>query len=127
MEKVMGIGGIFFKAQDREALAAWYRDNLGLDVEGWGGASIPWRENNPNGDAMTVWSLFSSDSSYFEPSTKAFMINFRVADLNAMLEQLRAHGCEPDEKVEESEFGRFGWVMDPEGNRVELWEPPAST
>ena len=127
MERVMGIGGVFFKAEDKEALGAWYRDNLGLAVEGWGGASLDWKSHNPRGDAMTVWSPFSSDTDYFSPSTKGFMVNFRVNNLAAMLAQLRANGCEVDDRVERSEFGAFGWVMDPEGNRVELWEPPGAT
>jgi len=126
MERVMGIGGIFFKAADKAALAAWYRDNLGLPLqEEWGIAVIPWKENDPRGDAQTVWSPFPEDTDYFAPSDKAYMVNFRVRDLAAMLAQLRANGCDVDDKVEESEFGKFGWVMDPEGNRVELWEPPA--
>ena len=124
MERVMGIGGIFFKAADKANLAAWYRDNLGVAVEAWGGAVFRWKENNPKDDAHTVWSPFADDTDYFAPSTKGFMVNFRVADLRAMLDQLRANGCEVDEKVEESDYGMFGWVMDPEGNRIELWEPP---
>jgi predicted enzyme related to lactoylglutathione lyase len=124
MERVMGIGGIFFKAQDKDALCAWYRDNLGVPVEEWGLAIFSWKENDPRGDAHTVWSPFAADTDYFAPSTRGFMINFRVNDLDGMLAQLRANGCDVDEKVEASEFGRFGWVMDPEGNRVELWEPP---
>ena len=125
MERVMGIGGIFFKAADKAGLAAWYRDNLGVAVEdAWGGAVFHWKENNPKGDAQTVWSPFANDTDYFAPSTKGFMVNFRVADLHAMLDQLQRNGCNVDEKVEESDYGKFGWVMDPEGNRIELWEPP---
>jgi len=127
MERVMGIGGIFFKAKDKAGLAAWYRDHLGVDVqEAWGGALFNWKDNNPRGDAHTVWSPFAEDTDYFAPSTKGFMINFRVADLHAMLDQLRGMGCEVDAKVEETDYGNFGWVMDPEGNRIELWEPPAA-
>jgi len=127
MERVMGIGGIFFKATDKVALGAWYRDNLGVAVEeAWGGANFSWKENNPHGDAHTVWSPFASDTGYFAPSTKGFMVNFRVRDLHAMLDQLRANGCDVDDKVEASDYGKFGWVMDPEGNRIELWEPPRS-
>jgi predicted enzyme related to lactoylglutathione lyase len=127
MQKVLGIGGVFFKSTDKAALAAWYRDNLGVPVDdNWHGAVFPWAANDPAGDAATVWSPFAADSDYFAPSTKPFMINFRVADLDAMLAQLRANGCEVDDKVENSDFGRFGWVMDPDGNRVELWQPPAA-
>ena len=114
MEKITGIGGVFFKAKDAEALRRWYGDNLGIDVDpGWGGAQF--------GD--TVWSIFKGSTRYFEPSAQPFMINYRVANLDAMLAQLRAAGVEVDEKVDETEFGRFGWAMDPEGNRIELWEP----
>ncbi len=127
MEQVMGIGGVFFKASDQTALAAWYRANLGVPVETWGGAVFPWAPNNPDGDAMSVWSLFASDTDYFGPGNQSFMVNFRVRDLDAMLTQLRDTGCQVDDKVDESEFGRFGWVTDPEGNRIELWQPPATT
>jgi catechol 2,3-dioxygenase-like lactoylglutathione lyase family enzyme len=110
-EKITGIGGVFFKAQDAEALRRWYGENLGIDVDpNWGGAQF--------GD--TVWSIFKGSSSYFD---KPFMINYRVANLDAMLAQLRAAGVEVADKVDESELGRFGWAVDPEGNRIELWEP----
>ena len=121
----MGIGGIFFKAQDKAALIAWYRDHLGVPVEDWGGVSFNWRDLDPDENAMTIWSVFNATSTYFEPSKAPFMINFRVRDLDAMLAQLREADCDVDERIEDSDFGRFGWVMDPEGNRVELWQPPA--
>ncbi len=124
MQRVRGIGGIFWKARDPKALAAWYRDHLGVPVEDWGGASFKWAEHDARGDASTVWSPFAADTHYFEPSQATFMVNFRVDDLDAMLAQLRALGDSVDPKVDESEFGRFGWVMDPEGNRIELWQPP---
>ncbi len=126
MERVMGIGGVFFKCTKKEAVANWYRDNLGVPVEEWGGAVFSWKAHDERGDACTVWSPFPSDSTYFAPSTKEFMVNFRVSDLDAMLEQLRNNGCDVDEKVDESEFGKFGWVLDPEGNRIELWQPPVT-
>ena len=127
MEKVNGIGGIFFKSKDPTSLAKWYRDNLGLPTqEEWSGAIFSWKENNPNADAFTVWSLFSSETDYFNPSTKPFMVNFRVPDLDAMLAQLRANGCDVEDKTQDDEYGKFGWVMDPEGNRIELWQPPSS-
>ena len=112
MERVMGIGGVFFKCTKKEAVANWYRDNLGVPVEEWGGAVFSWKAHDERGDACTVWSPFPSDSTYFAPSTKEFMVNFRVSDLDAMLEQLRNNGCDVDEKVDESEFGKFGWVGD---------------
>lgn len=124
MQKVRGIGGVFFKSKDPAALSRWYAEHLGIPVEGWGGASFKWADHDPRGDASTVWNPFKAETDYFAPSTATFMINFRVDDLAAMLAQLRALGDSVDEKVEESDFGKFGWVMDPDGNRVELWQPP---
>jgi predicted enzyme related to lactoylglutathione lyase len=124
MERVMGVGGIFFRATDKAALGAWYRDKLGVPLEAdWGGAVFDWRANNPSGDAHTVWSPFEADTDYFGPTRPQFMVNFRVANLEAMLTQLRAAGCEVDDKEEHSDFGHFGWVTDSEGNRIELWQP----
>jgi len=125
MQRVRGIGGVFFKARDTAALAAWYRDHLGVPVEDWGGARFVWAEHD-GGGAATVWSPFSADTKYFAPSQSSFMINFRVDDLDAMLAQLRAAGAQVEDKVDDSEFGRFGWVIDPEGNKIELWQPPAA-
>jgi predicted enzyme related to lactoylglutathione lyase len=126
MKRVTGIGGVFFKAQDPKALGEWYRRHLGMEVEEWGGVAFRWvTEDNPSGVGSTVWSPFKEDTSYFAPSTKPYMVNYRVPDLHALLKVLREEGCAVDEKVEESEFGKFGWVMDPEGNRLELWQPPA--
>jgi len=123
--RVAGIGGIFFKARDPDALRAWYRAHLGLDVQEWGGATFQWDDSAlPDRPGATVWSVFPASSKYFDPSPAPFMINCRVADLVRLLGELRAEGCAVDDKTEESEFGKFGWVMDPEGNRVELWEPP---
>ena len=122
MKRVVGIGGVFIKARDPEALRAWYQRHLGIDVQDWGGTAFPW--NKPDG--VTVWSIFPDTSEYFAPSRAAFMVNYMVEDLHAVLEALRAEGCDVDPKVEASEFGAFGWVMDPEGNRVELWQPPAA-
>jgi len=122
MKRVVGIGGVFFKARNPEELRAWYQRHLGIDVQDWGGTSFPW--SKPEG--MTVWSIFPDTSEYFAPSRAPFMVNYVVEDLQAVIEALRAEGCDVDPKVEESEFGAFGWVMDPEGNRVELWQPPAA-
>jgi predicted enzyme related to lactoylglutathione lyase len=124
MRRVTGMGGVFFKAKDPKALADWYRVHLGLKVEAWGGVAFRWAEDNANGAGTTAWNLFKEDTSYFAPSTASFMINYRVEDLHALLAELRAEGCNVDDKVEESEFGKFGWVIDPEGNKVELWQPP---
>ncbi len=123
MRRATGIGGIFFKAKDPQALGAWYRDHLGLQVGDWGGVAFRWADDSATG--TTIWSPFKEDTAYFAPSSASFMVNFRVADLHALLAALRAEGCQVDEKVEESEYGKFGWVVDPEGNKVELWEPPA--
>jgi predicted enzyme related to lactoylglutathione lyase len=124
MTRVTGIGGIFFKARDPVALRAWYRTHLGIDIQEWGGCAFRWEDGAPNRDGMTLWSVFPADSTYFDPSTAPFMVNYRVADLARVLGDLRAEGCAVDDRTEESEFGKFGWVMDPEGNRLELWEPP---
>lgn len=126
MNRVTGIGGIFFKAKDPAALGAWYKTHLGIDVQEWGGAAFDWKgPANPDGSGTTVWSLFPPDTEHFAPSTAPFMVNYRVADLRALLEVLRNEGCNVLDKVDDSEFGKFGWVIDPEGNKVELWEPPA--
>jgi predicted enzyme related to lactoylglutathione lyase len=125
VKRVTGIGGIFFKSKDPKALGEWYRKHLGLDVEGWGGVAFRWvTAENPTGTGTTIWNPFKEDTSYFAPSTASFMINFRVEDLHALLAALREEGCAVDDKVDESEFGKFGWVQDPEGNRIELWQPP---
>jgi predicted enzyme related to lactoylglutathione lyase len=125
MNRVTGIGGIFFKAKDPKALSAWYRDHLGMDVQAWGGVAFRWKDDHGADGGTTAWNPFPESTKYFEPSAASFMINYRVADLHALLAALRAEGCQVVEKVDESEYGKFGWVIDPEGNKVELWEPPA--
>ena len=117
MERVTGIGGIFLRARDPDALRAWYEEQLGIPLEEWGGNVFV----AESGDA-TVWSIFPGDSGYW-PQAQQAMVNYRVRDLDAMLAQLRAAGAEVDDKIEEQEFGRFGWAVDPEGNRFELWQP----
>jgi predicted enzyme related to lactoylglutathione lyase len=125
MKRVTGIGGVFFKSADPKRLAEWYRVHLGLNVEAWGGASFQWSNpDNPGGTGTTVWNPFKADTDYFAPSSSAFMINYRVDDLHALLAALRAEGCQVLDKVDESEYGKFGWVVDPDGNKVELWQPP---
>ena len=124
MKRVTGIGGIFFKSADPKRLGAWYRDHLGLDVSDWGGAIFSW--GCPESEqGMTIWSPFAQDTDKMAPSTAPFMINFRVADLDALLAALRAEGCNVLDKTEPSDFGKFGWVIDPDGNKIELWEPPS--
>ena len=126
MNRVTGIGGVFIKSSDPARLIAWYKTHLGMDIQDWGGMAFQWgTPETPNTDGVTVWSVFPASSTYFDPSTAAFMVNYRVDDLHALLELLRSEGCQVDDKTEESDFGKFGWVMDPDGNRVELWEPPA--
>ena len=127
MERVTGIGGVFFKANDPAALLAWYREHLGIEPAFESGTVFQWGSDT-SGDASgyTVWSLFPADSDYFGPPPSPFMVNYRVRDLEAMLAQLRATGVEVDDRVEEMEFGRFGWAVDPEGNRFELWQPADS-
>ena len=123
MEKVTGIGGIFFKAADAKSLRDWYRDHLGIAVDDYGGSSFEWREkDNPDVVGTTVWSPFPETTKYFDPTRAPFMINYRVADLDAMLAQLRAAGATVDEKVDDTDYGRFGWATDPQGNRFELWQ-----
>jgi predicted enzyme related to lactoylglutathione lyase len=117
-EQVTGIGGIFIRAPRSGELAAWYAEHLGIPVEDWGGAAFRATEGD-----VTVWALFPADTDYFGPSGQQQMVNFRVRDLDAMLAQLRAAGVEVDDDVQEIESGRFGWAVDPEGNRFELWEP----
>lgn len=124
MKRVTGIGGIFFKAKDPKALGAWYRDHLGLDVTDWGGAIFSWGGTGSE-KGVTIWSAFKSDTTYLDPGTGSFMINFRVADLHALVAALKSEGCNVLDRTDESEQGKFGWVIDPEGNKVELWEPRA--
>ena len=125
MKRVTGIGGIFFKASDPAALRAWYKQHLGIDVQAWGGAAFTWTDASGNpSNGTTVWSISSAKSETFEPSKSTFMINYRVQDLASVLQALRDEGCNVFEKTDDSEYGKFGWVMDPEGNKIELWQPP---
>ena len=124
MERVTGIGGIFFKCNDPQQLKGWYQEHLGISPDREGYIHFEWREkNDPERVGYTVWGPFPASTDYFDPSPKPFMVNFRVANLAELLGQLREEGAEVDDRVEEYDFGKFGWIMDPEGNRVELWEP----
>ena len=121
MEKVLGIGGVFFKARDPKALAAWYREHLGVPLEP---EQTYAALMSAAAGEQTVWSTFALNTPYFGSGPQTFMVNYRVKNLDAMLAQLRAAGAQVDEKVEDyGEMGRFGWATDPEGNRFELWEP----
>jgi predicted enzyme related to lactoylglutathione lyase len=127
MKRVTGIGGIFFKASDPDKLRDWYRAHLGIESDKEGGAVFKWRQaDDPACERYTVWSPFSANSDYFAPSEKPFMLNFQVENLDELLAQLKQEGVDVDPKVETYEYGKFGWIMDPDGNRIELWEPPKS-
>ncbi len=127
MRRVTGVGGVFIRAKDPDALAQWYRIHLGLTIHPWGGTSFAWSDPaHPEPDGgVTVWSLFSHDTDYFGNPNQQVMINYRVEDVDKLLALLKEEGCNVDPKTDNSEFGRFGWVTDPEGNRIELWQPPA--
>jgi uncharacterized glyoxalase superfamily protein PhnB len=125
MEHVTRIGGVFFKADDTGGLGEWYSKNLGLVPSPDGSVVIGWRDRDfPERLGGTVWALFKRDTSYFDPSKSSLMINYRVGDIDAMLAQLTAAGAEQVGEVESFEYGKFGWVLDPEGNKIELWQPP---
>ena len=125
MKRVTGIGGIFFQARDPQAMHAWYRKHLGFDIQEWGGAAFSWSDadGKPVG-GTTIWSVGPTGGEYYAPSRATFMVNYRVDDVHALVNALRAEGCDVVGGVDESEYGKFAWVMDPEGNKVELWEPP---
>lgn len=125
MKRVTGIGGIFFKSADPKRLGAWYREHLGLEVNEWGGAVFQWGGAGSE-PGVTIWSLFGNDSDKMAPSSAPFMLNFRVDNLDMLLAALRSEGCHVLDDTEASDFGKFGWVIDPDGNKVELWEPPAA-
>ena len=118
MASVLGIGGVFVKSPNAEALQAWYRDMLGLDIQEWGGAQL-W---STPARSYSVWSAFRADTKYFEPSVRDFMINLRVDDLDELLGKLRALGANVLERREDSPDGKFGYVVDPDGTLIELWE-----
>ena len=125
--RVTGIGGVFFKAHDAPKLAVWYREHLGITFEGDGANAyhtFEWLEKeNPSKTGSTVWAIFPETTKYFGESKSSLMINYRVANLDYVLAQLRKEGVKVDDKVQDEPYGRFGWATDPEGNRFELWEP----
>jgi predicted enzyme related to lactoylglutathione lyase len=125
MKRVTGIGGIFFKAKDRPRMLEWYEKHLGIKADPEYGTAFEWLDkDDPKTTGMTAWSLFKDESTYFN---RPFMVNYRVEDLDALVEALKAEGVEIDPKRDSSEFGKFAWIIDPEGNRIELWEPPKSS
>lgn len=124
MARITGIGGVFFKSTgDNAALSAWYQEKLGLALEPWGGAVIEWPKDTAEDKGVTVWNVAARDSEWFSPSTASFMINYRVDDLDEMIAQLEAGGVEVLKGPESHENGKFAWILDPDGNKVELWEP----
>lgn len=130
MERVTGIGGVFFKARDPQQMMAWYEAHLGIQPGGpeETHAMFAWRDpEDPVREGATVWSLFPHDTGYFGSGSSPFMVNYRVADLDALLTQLRLEGVAVEDRVEDYPYGRFAWITDPEGNRIELWEPPLGT
>jgi len=126
MARVTGIGGVFLRSPDAKALGAWYAEHLGVKLEAYGGASFSWRDEVPAGTGITTWSTFPDDTKYFGEGRQAVMINYRVDDLDALLAKLRAAGVWIDPKREDAEYGRFAWIRDLDGNRVELWQPLAT-
>ena len=124
--RVTGLGGIYFKARSPSGLGAWYQKHLGLPIEAWGGFTFPWREaGNPKRKGSTVWSPFDADTRYFGRGKQGHMLNYRVASLKRVLAALKKEGVWIDPKgIEASKYGKFAWIKDGEGNRIELWEPP---
>jgi predicted enzyme related to lactoylglutathione lyase len=126
MARVTGVGGVFLKARDPKALAGWYAEHLGIKFDaGPTGANFLWSDEVPATTGATVWSLFPADTAYFGPGAQGAMVNFRVDDMDALLEKLGAAGVVIDPKRDDASYGRFAWITDPEGNRVELWQPLA--
>ncbi|HEV2531885.1 VOC family protein [Phenylobacterium sp.] len=120
MAKVLGIGGVFFKAEDPKAVGDWYRRVLGFEIADWGGSILPSADGG-----FQVWSPFAADTKYFAPSALPFMINLRVDDLDGVLERVKREGVEPLGSEDQGGMGRFAWIVDPAGVKVELWEPAA--
>ena len=123
MARVTGIGGVFFRARDPKALAAWYAKHFGIKLEEWGGARLLWSDEVPRGTGATTWNPFPADTKYFGSSGQTYMINYRVDDLDGLLAQLAASGVAVNPHREDYSYGRFAWITDPEGNRLELWQP----
>lgn len=122
MKRVTGIGGIFFKSEDPNKLKEWYKRHLGIDSDQYGFV-FKWQEGAKDGNGTTVWSPFAKDTDYYNPSKLEYMINYRVDNLVELLEILKKEGVQVVGEMEEFEYGKFGWIMDPEGRKIELWEP----
>ncbi len=123
MKRVTGIGGVFFKCNNPKKLTKWYKRHLGIPMVGDDFGVFEWKEKGKKNIACTVWASFPRNTKYFRPGKKQFMFNYRVGNLKALLKQLKKEGVKIVGKVEEYEYGKFGWIMDPEGNKIELWEP----
>ena len=126
MNRVTGLGGVFLKANDPKAQYEWYEKHLGIKAKAEeGGAMFHWRyADDPEKTGMTVWSMFPQNTKYFGTGSQTQMLNYIVDDLDSLLEALKAEGVAIDPKGEQEEYGKFAWITDPEGNRIELWEPP---
>jgi predicted enzyme related to lactoylglutathione lyase len=122
MKKVTGIGGIFFKCDDPKAMNDWYTKNLGLDNKGYG-VTFEWREIDSEAKGSTTWSTFPVDTKYFEPSKRDFMINYRVENIEALVDELKSAGVTIVDEIAGDDYGKFVHILDPEGNKVQLWEP----
>lgn len=120
MKRVTGIGGVFFKSKDPEGLAAWYQKHLDIEMQFGTGTTFSW---GGEVKGSTVWSIFKEETKYLDPSQSRFMINYRVEDLTTLLDVLREEGVEVVGGIQEEEYGKFGWILDPDGNKIELWEP----
>jgi predicted enzyme related to lactoylglutathione lyase len=120
-KRVIGIGGFFFKSKDPKKIRDWYRDRLGLNTDDYG--CTFWWKDEEGGKCSTQWSPFKEDTNYFNPSKKEFMMNFRVNDLEGLMEVLKKEGVTIVGEIEKYDYGKFGWILDPEGNKIELWEP----
>jgi predicted enzyme related to lactoylglutathione lyase len=127
MKKVTGLGGIFFKCEDPQKISQWYQKHLGLSKTAGNSILFEWKKMDGGDEpSTTVWSPFKESSTYFAPSSKEFMFNFIVEDLAALMEELKKEGVQVVGEMQEHEYGKFGWIIDPEGNKIELWEPAAS-
>jgi len=127
MTRVTGIGGVFFKSSDPAAALAWYRTHLGIESDDWGGFAFQWTEKDQPGETgYTVWGAFPESTQYFKPSDQPFMVNFRVADMEGLIANLKAEGVQVVGEIEQHPNGKFAWILDPEGRKIELWEPVPS-
>jgi catechol 2,3-dioxygenase-like lactoylglutathione lyase family enzyme len=125
--RILGIGGVFFKSANRDQTREWYSTHLGLADKG-GGMILPWREHDdPQKEHVTVWSVFPASTDYFDPGHAPFMINYIVDDLDALLDRLKQEGVRIDAKRMNESYGRFAWIYDPDGNKIELWQPLSAT